>query len=85
MTDSNTSQNSDGTSSGKSENAIITGKTFPVDGDHDVDYWADIWGVTPRCIRDWVKKFEIPVWGPSKDNYFIAAEDFKAAFEKRTI
>lgn len=85
MTDHNISHDRDGTSRVKARNSTSTGKTFPAEGDHDVEYWANIWGVTPRCIRDWVKKFNIPVWGPSNDNFMINAEDFRSVFEKRTI
>lgn len=62
-----------------------SGKSFPTDGDHDVDFWSEVFGVTPRCVNEWIKKYEIPVWGPSDKNFMVNAEDFRSAFDKRIL
>ncbi len=69
-------------SSANSENYGNLGNTFPEAGDYDVYFWANIWNVSDKTIREWVKEFNIPHWGPSDRNYFIDAVDFKAVFKK---
>jgi len=69
-------------SSANRENYEKVGNTFPESGDHDVEFWAGVWNVSTDTIREWVKKFDIPFWGPSDRNYFIDAVDFKAVFKK---
>lgn len=72
-------------SSLKSEISKIHNRGFPDSGSFSVEEWAEIWGVSETTIREWVKLHQIPVWGPSDKSFFIEAEDFRGAFQKRTI
>lgn len=81
MTNQDDSHYRDDTSSANRSN----GKKFPDSGAYDINEWAVIWSVTPKKIREWIKEFEIPHWGPNQKSIFVDAVDFRAAFEKRTI
>lgn len=81
MTSDNDSHSSDGTSSANRSG----GKKFPDSGAFDLNEWAVICSVTPQKIRDWIKEFHIPHWGPSQKCVFIDAEDFRGAFDKKVI
>lgn len=81
MTNQYNSHDSRFTSSGNSSLHI----KFPDSGSFSPKEWAKIWDVTEDTIRDWVKEFEIEVWGPSERNYMIEAADFRSVFQKRKL
>ena len=85
MTDSNDNQFSNTTSSGKSGESPYSQNRFPESGSYPPEEWARIWGVSTNTVHEWVKKYKIPVWGPSSKNYMIEASDFKGAFTAKPI
>ncbi len=82
MTDSNGIECSDGASSKKSGNSLLLKNKLAESGDFLAEDWADLFGVDVKTVSEWVRKKNIPTFGPSKKNYMINVSDFRTACKK---